>query len=308
MKPIKIEAALFIKLGGRGSWEQDCIKDGILRLGYNRLPHDLCMSSDWDNVRAAFQEGSDQGSVTRHLNQVRQFYETPETTLWITFHSDRLWWCFAELDIKQLSDGSKIRNVVDRWRDTDINGMTLIKNRLSGKLLAVQSFQGTICSVAERNYLVHKINGTSEPHVAEAQTALEGLVDALIPIIRNLHPKDLETLTDLIFRQAGWQRTGVVGEVEKDIDLDLISPITQERIAIQVKSKASESVYRSYEAKFTDMKSFTRFYFVTHSPDESLQAIPEVASNSSFIFWDVNELARQAVRNGLSGWLIDKAS
>jgi len=246
--------------------------------------------------------------VTRHIDQVKKFYEEPETTLWITFHSDRLWWCFAKPDVVLLSDRSKTRTVVDRWRDPDINGKTLIKGHLSGKLLATQSFQGTICSVKEVGYLLHKINGTSEPHVAEAERTLETLVAALKPIIRNMHPKDLEILTDLIFRQGGWQRTGVAGEVEKDIDLDLISPITQERIAIQVKSKASLAVYEDYQSKFVDMSGFTRFYFVTHSPDKKLQTYLEGNADEKLKFWGVEELARQAAQNGLVRWLIDKAS
>jgi hypothetical protein len=308
LKPIKAKAALFIKLGHRGEWESTCIRDGTMRLGYNFVPHDLCVSAKWTKAREAFPEGSDQGAVTRHINQVRQFYEEAQTTLWITFHSDRMWWCFSNPKVKQLPDRSKVRAVIGRWRDTDITGSRLVKGRLSGKLLAVQSFQGTICSVGERDYLLHKINGTSEPHVVEAQMALEGLIASVVPIIKNLHPKDLETLTDLIFRQGGWQRTGVAGEVEKDIDLDLLSPITEERIGIQVKSKASLSVYRAYQAKFADMRGFSRFYFVTHSPDQSIEANLALASDNGFVFWGVEQLAQQAVRNGLVGWLIDKAS
>lgn len=305
---IKARKALFIKLGEEGRWESNCIKEATLRLGYNHVPHEFCVSSNWLNARESYPPDSDQGSVTRHLNQVQQFYEEPETTLWITFHSDRLWWCFSKPSVIQLSDKSKIRYANDRWRDIDINGVPLIKGRLSGKLLAVQSFQGTICSVRELEYLLHKINGTSEPHVAKAEHALNSLVIALIPIIKNLHPKDLETLTDLIFRQAGWQRTGVAGEVEKDIDFDLLSPITEERIAIQVKSKASASVYRSYRDKFSDMSGFSRFYFVTHSPDPSLITIATEGNDGNFVFWGPQQLAQQAARNGLAGWLIDRAS
>lgn len=306
----KIEAseAYFIKLGQGGDWERECILNGTLRLGYHDLPHDRCLASDWDTAKTAFPSGANPGSVTRHIDQVRHFYEQPETTLWITFFSDRLWWCFSKPLITQLADRSKTREVLGGWRDTDIYGRPLIKGRLSGKLLAVQSFQGTICWVKERNYLLHKINGAMEGHVAAAQDAFDSLVVALIPIIKNLHPKDLETLTDLIFRQGGWQRTGVAGEVEKDIDLDLLSPITQERIAIQVKSKASASVYRSYQSKFEDMRGFARFYFVTHSPDSSLQAISDETTDGSFVYWGAELLAQQAARNGLAGWLIDRAS
>jgi hypothetical protein len=306
----KVDAvkALFIKLGQNGEWERECINGGSLRLGYRDVPHDLCRSSNWETARKSFPSSADPGSLTRHLNQVQQFYEEPATTLWITFYSDRLWWCFSAPNITQLPDKSKTRPVIGSWCDKDVNGNPLLKGRLSGKLLAVQGFQGTICSVKEREYLLHKINGTSEPHVAEAQLAVENLVSAVVPIIRNLHPKDLETLTDLIFRQAGWQRTGVAGEVERDIDLDLLSPITQERIAIQVKSKASEGLYRSYQAKYSDMSGFSRFYFVTHSPDSALENIASEPNDGSFVFWGADQLALQAVRNGLVGWLIDKAS
>jgi len=308
LQPIKTKKALFIKLGESGEWEAECIKTGTLRLGYHSLPHDICKSGDWANARNSFPSDADAGSVTRHLNQVQQFYEEPEETLWITFYSDRLWWCFSSPEVTQLPDLSKTRNVAGKWNDCDIEGNPLIKARLSGKLLAVQGFQGTICSVKEQDYLLHKINATSEPHVAEAQTAQENLITALIPIIKNLHPNDLEILTDLIFRQAGWQRTGVAGKTEKDIDLDLLSPITEERIAIQVKSRASVAIYNLYQEKFKDMLGFLRFYFVTHSPDLSLETLASQPNDGKFVFWGPEQLARQAARNGLVDWLIDKAS
>ncbi|MFM1897359.1 MAG: hypothetical protein RLZZ385_2433 [Pseudomonadota bacterium] len=308
MEKVIADKALFIKLGEGGEWESECITNGTLRLGYHSLPHEACLSSNWVAVRESFPATSDQGSVTRHINQVQQFYEEPISTLWITFHSDRLWWCFSDSKVEQLQDKSKIRHVIDQWSDSDLLGVPLIKGRLSGKLLATQGFQGTICTVKEFVYLLHKINGTTEPHVAEAQASFERLSLSVIPIIKNLHPKDLETLTDLVFRQAGWQRVGVAGEVEKDIDLDLISPITQDRIAIQVKSKASMATYSSYQAKFADMKGFKRFYFVTHSPDRSLASVSASSNDGAFVFWGAEELAQQAVRNGLVGWLLDKAS
>lgn len=308
MRQVVANKALFIKLGEGGCWESQCIENGTLRLGYHAVPHEDCISSDWEKVRNVFPVASDMGSVTRHINQVRQFYEETESTLWITFHSNRLWWCFSKNEVEQLPDLSKVRPVLGGWCDKDIKGNTLIKSKLSGKLLATQGFQGTICTVKELSYLLHKINGTTEPHVAKAQAAFESLVSSVIPIIKNLHPKDLETLTDLIFRQGGWQRVGVTGEVEKDIDLDLISPITQERIAVQVKSRASVATYIDYQAKFSDMRGFKRFYFVTHSPNVGLEELYGSSNDGAFVVWGADELAYQSVRNGLVGWLLDKAS
>jgi hypothetical protein len=301
--------ALFIKLGEGGMWETECLREGTLRFGYQEVPHALCDSQNWPEVeRIARNFSKDVGSATRHVNQIRQFYETDDKVIWITFHSDRLWWCYSHQTVSVLSGEEKLRRVVGAWSDSDIKGEPLLKGRLSGKLLAVQGFQGTICTVSELDYLLHKINGTVEPHVAEAQLAFESLQTALIPIIKELHPKDLEIFTDLIFRQSGWQRVGVSGGTEKDIDLDLISPVTGERIAVQIKSKASVSVWREYRDKYADMRGFSRFYFVTHSPNVGLRKEASTTEDPGFVFWGAEQLAALAVRGGLTGWLLDKAS
>jgi hypothetical protein len=309
LDPVTTNKALFIKLGEGGRWESECLKTGTLRFGYKEIPHEACVNGDWAEVeRTAREFSKDRGSATRHVNQVRQFYETDEKTLWVTFYSDRLWWCFSSHEVSALDGNDKERRVIGKWNDSNIFGEPLLKGKLSGRLLAVQGFQGTICSVSELDYLLHKINGTVEPHVAEAQAAYEELQRMLIPIIRKLHPKDLEILTDLVFRQSGWQRVGVSGGTEKDIDLDLISPVTGERIAVQIKSRASADVWRAYREKYADMRGFSRFYFVTHSPNKALRNEAMAADDSAFILWDVERLAAQAVRGGLTGWLLDKAA
>lgn len=309
MPQVEADKALFIKLGEGGMWEAECLRDGTMRFGYQEVPHGICAAGDWGAVeRIVLTSSKDRGSATRHVNQIRQFYEVDETVLWITFHSDRLWWCFSRPEVLPLPGDEKSRQVIGAWSDSDVNGERLLKGRLSGRLLAVQGFQGTICSVSELEYLLHKINGTVQPHVAAAQTAFENLQTALAPIIKKLHHKDLEILTDLIFRHAGWQRVGVSGGTEKDIDLDLISPLTGERIGVQVKSRATSDVWRAYRDKFADMRGFARFYFVTHSPDKILCREASIVDDPSFVFWGVEQLAYQSVRGGLVGWLIDKAA
>jgi hypothetical protein len=308
LKKIKATQALFIKLGEGGQWDKECFEESILHFGYRETDHKDCMSKQWEKVRRSFRDATNPGAVTRHIKQIEYFYAQSETTLWITFSADRLWWCFAQAGVILQKDGTKIRRTLGKWSDADVNNVPLTKSRLSGKLLATQGFQGTICAVKELDYLLHKINGTFEPHVEKAQKSSENLSQALIPIIKNLHEKDLEILVDLIFRQGGWQRTGVAGGTEKDIDLDLINPITQERIAVQVKSKASLAVFKRYEEKYADMRGFAKFYFVTHSPNSDLQSFATKESSETFIFWGAEELANLATRTGLVGWLIDKAS
>ena len=309
MTQVSATKALFIKLGEGGIWQAECIEKGTLRFSYREVPHDICQAGNWPEVeRKARGFSKDKGSATRHVNQIRQFYEADEKVLWVTFHSNRLWWCFSNPAIKPLPNGERIREVVTPWSDCDRHGERLLFGKISGKLLATRGFRGTICTISDVDYLLHKINGTNEPHVVAAQTAFESLQRCLIPIIQKLHEKDLEILVDLVFRQAGWQRVGVSGGTEKDIDLDLISPVTGERIAVQVKSRASVAVWQKYRKTFADMKGFTRFYFVTHSPDVSLQMEADAADDPDFVLWGIEQLAGQAVRGGLTGWLLDKAS
>ena len=305
MKPVSAKRALFIKLGRGGTWETECLKSSTLRFGYRTIPHELCVAGNWLEVERHCRElRTDQGAATRDVNQIRYFYEADDKVLWITFHSDRLWWCFSNRNVKVVAENAKERQTIGTWNDNNIHGEPLIKGKLSGKLLSVEGFMGTICTVSELEYLLHKINGTVEPHVAKAENAFENLQKALLPIIRALHHKDLEILTDLIFRQAGWQRVGVSGGTEKDIDLDLISPVTGERIAVQVKSKANLAVWSTYREKYADMRGFSRFYFVTHSPNNALIRAATEAGDTSFILWTAEQLAKQATRGGLTGWLI----
>lgn len=308
MKTIKASEALFIKLGASGAWDRECFKEGTLRLGYRQIPHKLCADGQWDQVLALIQKTSpDKGAARRHLDQIRKFYEAPKTALWITFSASRLHWCFANSAVEVHEDGTKTRKTVSGWSDASLKGEILDKKNLNGRTLATQGFRGTICKAADLQYLLNKINGTVSPQVVAVQVAARKLEEALIPIIQALDHKDLETLVDQIFRQGGWSRIGVLGGQEKDIDLDLISAFSSERIAVQIKSRANPKIYETYKKKFSEMAGYAKFYFVTHSPDAALTKQIATESDDVLEFWGAERLADYAVKHGLAGWLMDKA-
>ncbi|RPH53757.1 MAG: hypothetical protein EHM84_03225 [Lysobacterales bacterium] len=178
---------------------------------------------------------------------------------------------------------------------------------MSGSLLAVQAYRGTICAV-DQSYVVHKINGANPPLVDAASRALTTLIEALQPIVERLHARDLEVLVDLIFRNAGWNRVGVLAETETDIDLALESAVTGERIAVEVKARASISDYRDYSARYAAMVGFDRFYFVTHSAIAGLEKEGASARRTGVNFWGSRSLAERAAHSGLAQWLIDKST
>ncbi len=310
---ITASRALFIKLGSKGEWEEECIRDGTLRLKYAEVPSPLCHSAvesdDWSAVEKALGAITQHdGARSRHLNQIRDFYTAGRDVLWVTFHADRLWWCFSGAEVQGLNDGSKVRRVVADWSDLDLLGRPLYKRCLSGRILAVQAFQGTICAVPCVSYLVAKLNGVLEPHVAAVQSALQSLQNALIPIIRGLHPEDFEVLVDLIFRHSGWQRLGSIGKTQKAIDIELFSPVTHEYAAVQVKSTCGASELEAYRTSFSEMRGYTRFYFVTHSAPDVVRRAATSVDDPNFVFWDAEQVASRAVSAGLTSWLLDKAS
>jgi hypothetical protein len=304
---INPRSAYYIKLGPGGRFEKHCIEAAqVLRLGYNEIPHELCLQGDWEVARDIFiqDRGSDPGSATRHTNQIKAFYESRDDVLWVTFYNNRLWWCFADLEITQLPDGSKHRPVKGEWKSTDINDKTLSMHQLSGSLLSMQGFRGTICSVREFDYLVRKINAEVSPEEQIAQLSFEQLIDSLVPIIQNFDWKEFELLTDLIFRQSGWQRISETGGKQKGIDLDLISPIVNERFYVQVKSRAGKKLFADFTEKTSGLDEYSRYFLVVHSPSKDLTKELETETHK---LWLSDDIARLVVRYGLVEWVIRKA-
>jgi len=99
---------------------------------------------------------------------------------------------------------------------------------LRGDLLKTQGFRGTICDVKIKEYVINKINGKEPEEVKATVEAMRELESRVATLITKLRWQDFETLIDLIFREAGYNRTSDVGKTQKTFDLDLISPVTGE--------------------------------------------------------------------------------
>ncbi len=194
--------------------------------------------------------------------------------------------------------------MLGQWLDTDIDGNTLSLDDLSGQLLQTRGFRGTICTPDATQYLRLRLNGQRSPEVLRSIRAKNELIESMVSVIQSLTPQDFEILIDLIFRQGGWQRISIVGGTEKDIDLFLYSPVTKERIAIQVKSRSTAGEFQDYIQRFDSMSDCTRFFYVVHSGGESLTS---VAAPSNVTLIAGKELSDLTVRAGLIDWVIKKA-
>jgi hypothetical protein len=300
------EKVRFIKLGEGGEWEQSCLRDNTIRLGYHSPYHRAALAGKWNVVRAFWlkQRNGDEGATTRDINQIRDFYELKETDLWITFHQRKLYWCRAAKDVVELEDKSRIRKVIGSWSSEDLHGKPLRIENIDGRITKVQGFRGTICSIELPEYLIRKINGLSIEDVETARHALASLSAALEELIKGLWWHDFELLIDLIFSKAGWQRFSVLGKTEKDLDLEVYSPTTNRKAFVQIKSKTTAEEVESSVKAFRGYDQFDEMYLLFHTCHTPL---PDMSGQSRPVhIWGLRRIADMVISAGLVEWLINK--
>lgn len=307
LKQIAPTRAIYIKLGRSGSWESECLERGIIRFGYKETPFESAQSGDWDTVWEFWHDNrGDAGTATRDLGQIRNFYEDGDDTLWITLSGGLLWWCFAKPGVQMHPDGhGPFRECVDGWKSTDIAGNKLSTEKLSGNLLRVQGFRGTICDVKAFDYLIRKLNHELQPAVEAATKAENEMVEKIMPLLRMLTWQDFELLVDLVFSNSGWRRVGQLGKTQKTVDIELMLPTTGERAFVQVKSAASKTELADYLGRLKEAALYDKMFFVWHTGDVG-EIVEADKANVALI--GPSQLARMVFDAGLTSWLRDKVS
>ena len=299
----------YIKLGRGGKWEDRCLNhDQTVMLGYNSPHHTNAIGGEWEKVHDYWlkQKNGKAGVATSCVNQIKDFYTLPETALWVTFHARHLYWCFADAHVEELPGGERVRKAIGGWRRESLakEPKPLRIENLDGRVTKVQGYWGTICSVELEDYLIRKIRGEDQPDVQAAAQAHDQLKGCLASLIEGLWWKDFELLVDLVFAQAGWQRVSVLGKSEKDLDLDLLAPVTRKRAFVQVKSSATLATLEESVAAFRSTSGFDEMYFVVHTADSALR---DHASTGVTVI-DLPELAALVLSAGLVDWLITRAN
>lgn len=305
MEPIEFENAYYVKLGRKGKWEKSSIEENIIRIGWPDQTLEDINQGNWEEMeRQLRQEIPDKGAATRDLNALRLIVESTSDDVWITFYSSHLWWCQVGEQRIYSDEISKYRKVAGQWHNCDINGTPLIISRIPGRLSKVQRFAGTVCRVHEIDDLRRLLNVQPSEAFRAVSEAMEVLAAAVEEGLKLLHWKDFETLTDLIFRNAGWRRISLVGETMKHVDIELEEPITGELYQVQVKSTATVADFERYAKEFAQ-GNFRKLYFVVHSPmGELANCQPVVGKNVELILPE--RLAQMVIEFGLVGWFLKK--
>ena len=297
--------AYFIKLGEGGVWEPTCLAEGTIRFGYHETPQDLCVQGEWEKVKAFWTEKrGNEGTATNDTRQIRTFFEASADDIFVTFSKGYLWWCRPAMPpvVQSADDGSRFRQTMDGWRNTSIGGEPLLVSRLSGKLTKTQMYQGTICEVDERDYLLRRINDQATPELAAAEATEKVLVQQILAMVRLLTPKDFELMVELIFSRSGWQRQSSTGGNQKTIDLDLLLPTTGERAFVQVKSRTNTAQFDVYAAEFASTDAHARMFYVWHTGTINRE------QPANITLWGPDVIGSKVLDAGLLAWLKERVS
>lgn len=297
----------YIKLGEGGKWEKECIRNNIIRFGFGTYKEErfaLCMARNWDELTKHFiLDGRNQSTAKLFTKGTRLFFESDATTVWITFVGEYFYWGILEsTPPERYFDGDGVsRKIAGGWRNTDVNGEVLTKEKLSGALTKLAAYRGTSCNVDVSDYVIRRINGQKMPKVERAIEASKKIKESIREMMTLLIPQDFEILVELIFSTSGWRRQGQVGKTQKFIDLDLILPSTGERACVQIKSKTTSAQLSKYVDELDEAGPFDWLFYVYHSgeaktDDKRVRVIgPE-------------KLADLVFDAGLTSWLINKVS
>lgn len=308
IKKIKATKALYIKLGSQDVWSDECIKNKRIKIGFNKIPHNICLQKKWKHVRTIFIKNKETEKVaTRHTNELKLFYNSSNKVLWIIFHNDKLWWCFSDKKVYEDKNG-RFRKVKTAWKNTNIKGDVLDLSLISSRLKKTQSYQGTICNINQLKYLLSILNGEGTVQKNQFNILYKYIKRKLKYFVQDLDPKDFELLVDLIFRNLGYQRISVLGKNEKFHDLIIKLPLSNQKITVQIKSSASLNTFKSYYKKFIELKSYSKLYFFVHTPDRGLTNYFKNKVVKKVRLFFVEEIVDMVIKAGLIDWLLERSN
>lgn len=270
-----IKKAYFIKLGEKGAWEDYCLQQGELRLGFYEVPDDAT-----DNeIRDAYPEKT-KATTTKYINQIRNFYEADESVLFITFINGKLWWAqaggpvrYLGMDKKQHPYGSRSRKTKNGWSSISLSGEELHMHNISGQLTdRIRRRPDTIFEIKDKSVdmLLDVIRGTQNAGITAYDEAKQNMISAITERLQHMRPKPFETLVEKLFNKAGWLTRGQAGGSLKTIDLDLWHPLLNKRAIVQIKTQTTQAEFDKYANDFKQW-DMDEGYFVYHSTKKTIQ-------------------------------------
>jgi hypothetical protein len=175
---------------------------------------------------------------------------------------------------------------------------------MTTKITKVASFQETICKPSGSVDLLNRIRAVQSDAHMRAKQSHKGLVLAIAAILDRLHQSDFELLVELIFSSSGWKRISAVGGTQKTPDIAMTLPTTGEHCFVQVKSQTNRATFLKLIDALDNSQGYQRMFFVYHTPAKAL----ENTAVDRVIVWHREEIAEQAIRAGLTDWILARTT
>jgi hypothetical protein len=303
MENLDIRKVQYIKLGKAGGSEEKCLNEGCMSIDYLSVPHKIALRGDKNEISGLYtQEGKSKSAATGFANNIIDFYQDDEHTLWFTFSNGFLYWCTAYPEVFIGGDQSKVRRCVNGWNRCSLNGKPLRISELSGALTKTAGYRGTICMVDKdvAEYLLRGIRDEKSPLITELKEVNSSLKKLTAEAIKLLQPNDFELLVDLIFSQNHWQRIGYVGSTQKTVDMEIVQPFMDYRAFIQVKSTTTQKELDAYVGDFKKRDDDFMFY-AYHSSKQLL-----TCDEKGVRLIGCDKLAKFTIESNLLDWLMNK--
>lgn len=321
MNEVNIKKAYYIKLGSKNDkWEDECIKKGTIRIGWSVVKN-IDYINNWNSkeierlIQLDYKTRGKKNGATQDFNALKLFCEATEEDIFITFYKSKMYWCnpsnepLKRYDENSQTDFTKVRETKNGWKCSPINNPEKIfhSNEISGQISKTQAFQGTFCSFTEKELEIinRLINGIPNPVVKKIKKHREKIIRSIVKLLKELHWKDCEILTDLIFLHSGWRRISMSGGSMEFIDMEYEEPINNYKYAVQVKAKANKNDIEKY-IKNLEGRHFEKMFFVVFYPDESIKKEYQMNQNNLEII-DGEKLANYIFDLGLLNWLLKKS-
>lgn len=312
MKMINFKNAYYIKLGEKGSWAEDSIANGIVRIGWSKAHIDDIQKDNWNVIQNVIkQDYINRGKKTgwtSDYNALEHFAKATDKDVFITFYNQNMYWCQVDDTAIRQDNKSKYRKTQNGWSCSPLIDPNRVfhSNEISGKISKTQAFQGTLCMYKpeEVDIINRIINGISNPVVAQIQAKKKEICELITTILTDLHWKDCEILTDLIFQQSGWHRVSMAGGSMEFMDFEYVEPINNDRYIVQVKSGAKRSDFLKYQDKFIH-EEYRKLFFVSFNPHHDLLGYMSEQENIKNLCG--YDLATLIFDLGLVEWVLKKS-
>jgi hypothetical protein len=296
----------YIKLGKGGGWAKDAFERGIIPFACYNADHPACVAGDWPAVKHQLISSGHRGTGEA-IRELRDFYKLPYGSLWFTIADGRLRWALAGGSVEvavepEEAQPRRWRKTVDGWHAKSLTGEALTAASLSSALTKVSSYQRTICSTTQADYLLRRIRGEIDPLVVRARALKSATATVTLEMIRRLPPDEFETLVDLIFARSGWRRVSRLGGNQPDVDLLLEQPLTGRTGWVQVKSSCTQAVLDEYYGRFLRSGAAGDFFFVVHTAPSALT----LPAGPNLHLWSGDRLADIVGEAGLFNWLLER--